>query len=188
MKKLICVLILSTTLPAALWAGETGQEVTRAKQAIALFAQSLKSELVSAMQAGGPVNAIEVCHSRAEVIARQISQQSGMQLSRVSTFNRNPDNAARDWQIAVLETFEERRSAGEKANTLSWTETAETSGGPEFRFMKAIPTDGLCLQCHGTAIPAEVAGKLAELYPHDKAVGYREGDIRGAFVVTSLLD
>ena len=54
--------------------------------------------------------------------------------------------------------------------------------------MKAIPTDGLCLQCHGTAIPAEVADKLAELYPHDKAVGYREGDIRGAFVVTSLLD
>lgn len=54
--------------------------------------------------------------------------------------------------------------------------------------MKAIPTAGLCLQCHGTAINPEVSAKLNELYPHDKAVGYREGDIRGAFLVTSKLD
>ena len=54
--------------------------------------------------------------------------------------------------------------------------------------MKAIPTGGLCLQCHGTAIAPKLAEKLSELYPEDKATGYSEGEIRGAFVVTRQLD
>ena len=54
--------------------------------------------------------------------------------------------------------------------------------------MKAIPIGGLCLQCHGTAIAPELAEKLSELYPEDKATGYREGDMRGAFVVTRRLE
>jgi hypothetical protein len=49
--------------------------------------------------------------------------------------------------------------------------------------MKAIPTGGLCLACHGETIDPAVAGKIAELYPEDKATGFREGDLRGAFVV-----
>jgi hypothetical protein len=54
--------------------------------------------------------------------------------------------------------------------------------------MKAIPTGALCLQCHGLDIAPPVAEKIAELYPYDKATGYREGDIRGAFVVTKLIE
>ncbi|RPH93345.1 MAG: DUF3365 domain-containing protein, partial [Lysobacterales bacterium] len=33
-----------------------------------------------------------------------------------------------------------------------------------------------------------VAQKIAELYPDDKASGYSEGDIRGAFVVTRRVE
>ena len=42
----------------------------------------------------------------------------------------------------------------------------------------------LCLGCHGKSIAPEVKAKLAELYPEDKATGFSEGDLRGAFVVT----
>jgi len=51
--------------------------------------------------------------------------------------------------------------------------------------MKALPTQGLCLNCHGgpDKIAGEVKAKLAELYPADKAVGYSEGQIRGALTV-----
>jgi hypothetical protein len=54
--------------------------------------------------------------------------------------------------------------------------------------MKAIPTGGLCLQCHGKALAPPVAEKLAELYPGDKATGYEQGDLRGAFVITRQLN
>jgi len=57
----------------------------------------------------------------------------------------------------------------------------------EFRFMKAIPMAANCLQCHGTEISPAVSAKLTELYPQDKAVGYKEGDLRGAFVVVKNL-
>jgi hypothetical protein len=32
-----------------------------------------------------------------------------------------------------------------------------------------------------------VTAKLNELYPADKAIGYKEGDLRGAFVVVKNL-
>jgi hypothetical protein len=188
MKNYTIGLCLAAMLPGCLSAFDDAEELSRAKQATASFALALKSELVAAMQSGGALEAIEVCHTNANAIALQVSQESGMHLSRVSAKNRNPGNAAEEWQLEILNLFEQRKLAGESPATLSWSETVETVEGAEFRFMKAIPTAGLCLQCHGTAIAPDVTEKQAELYPDDKAVGYREGDIRGAFLVTRRLD
>jgi hypothetical protein len=71
---------------------------------------------------------------------------------------------------------------------MTWQEIADDGGRREFRFMKAITTQPLCLTCHGEAISPEVAAKLSELYPDDRATGFREGDLRGAFVVTRVLE
>jgi hypothetical protein len=51
--------------------------------------------------------------------------------------------------------------------------------------MKALPTQELCLACHGTAgrIDPAVRARLAELYPGDRATGYRPGEIRGALTL-----
>jgi Protein of unknown function (DUF3365) len=160
----------------------------QAKASVAAFASALKSELTAAMQAGGPLQAIEVCNSQAPVIAREVSLQQGMQVSRVSERNRNPGNAPTEWQAAVLREFQARLEAGEALDSLAWHDIAATRDGREFRFMQAIPTAPLCLACHGEVIAPPVAAKLAELYPDDQATGFREGDIRGAFVVTRSLD
>jgi hypothetical protein len=162
----------------------TGQ----AKASAAAFATALKSELTAAMQAGGPLQAIAVCNSKAPAIAREVSLQQGMQVSRVSERNRNPGNAPTEWQATVLQEFQARLEAGEHVDSLAWHDIQVTDDGREFRFMKAIPTAPLCLACHGEAIAAPVAAELAELYPDDKATGFREGDMRGAFVVTRSLD
>ena len=166
---------------------EANTEV-QARDAVAVFSAALQSELAAAMHAGGPLNAIEVCQERAPAIAAAVSLDSGMELARVSLRNRNPGNAPNAWQAAVLEEFEARRAAGEKIDALTWQEIADSNGRQEFRFMKAIPTASLCLACHGQALAPPVAAKLAELYPDDKATGFREGDLRGAVVVTRYLD
>jgi hypothetical protein len=158
-----------------------------ARAAISTFAAALKTELVSAMQQGGPLNAIEVCHTNARAISEQVSAEQGLRLGRVSLRNRNPLNAPLDWQVPVLDSFERRVKEGESPDALDWSVVATVNGSSEFRYMKAIPTAGLCLQCHGTAISPEVSGVLNELYPQDKATGYQAGDIRGAFVVTKNL-
>lgn len=182
----ICCL-LAMLLSGRVHAAEATDQVT-AQAAIAAFAGALKAELTSAMQAGGPLNAIEVCNARAPAIAAAVSLERGMQLSRVSLRNRNPDNAPNVWQAAVLQEFEARIADGENAAGLAWQENAETDGQRQFRFMKAIPTGSLCLACHGESISPPVSEKIAELYPNDKATGFREGDLRGAFVVTRPLD
>lgn len=162
-------------------------ESNRAKAAIASFASALQAELKNAMQQGGPVNAIGVCNTTAMPITAKVSLEQGLALSRVSRKNRNPANAPNDWQGEVLESFENRKADGEEPATMAWSEIVEKDGKQQFRFMQAIPTGALCLQCHGSDISPEVSARLAELYPGDKATGYAAGDIRGAFVVTRNL-
>ena len=50
--------------------------------------------------------------------------------------------------------------------------------------MKAIPTGGICLTCHGTGLSPDIDAVLSQSYPHDLARGYEVGDVRGAFSVT----
>ncbi len=174
--------LMCVTASATAFAGQpTDRE--QAMAATAAFGKTLKAELVAGMQAGGPLNAIEVCNTRAPAIAEAVSLEQGVQVSRVSLKNRNPGNAPNDWQKAVLVDFEERVETGEDAGGLSWQETVDTGQGQEYRFMKAIPTGGVCLACHGKSLAPEVEAKIAELYPGDKATGFSEGDLRGAFVV-----
>jgi hypothetical protein len=163
-------------------------ELDWAKEATMEYAGALKSELKAAIHAGGALQAIEVCNTKALIIDEEVSLANDVNLSRVSTRNRNPANVPNEWQKAVLNSFETRKLAGEDASALTWHEVAQTDNGPEFRFMKAIPTGALCLQCHGTEIAPPVAEKLAELYPDDQATGFSQGDLRGAFVVTRLLE
>lgn len=183
------LLAIASPLPAAEpLQPDAGLLVGQAQASVAAFASALKSELTSAMQAGGPLEAIEVCNIKAPVIAREISLQQGVEVTRVSERNRNPGNAPNEWQAAVLQEFQSRLAAGEDGDSLVWHDVSETDGGRQFRFMKAIPTAPMCLACHGQSIAPPVARKIADLYPGDRAVGYSEGDIRGAFVVTRSLD
>jgi hypothetical protein len=159
-------------------------DVNAAKAAIKQIAGALQSELKTAMQSGGPTAAISICNTRAIPITDKVSRQQGLNISRVSLRNRNPANAPNDWQMAVLETFQQQKSDGKDVTTLAWSETVDVGNGKEFRFMKAIPTGEVCLACHGATLAPEVSSVLANLYPEDRATGFDVGDIRGAFVVT----
>lgn len=156
----------------------------QAKSAVQALGGTLKGELEAAMKAGGPVEAMKICHTKAPEIAKAISAEKGMEVSRISLKNRNPVmGVANEWQTKVLNDFEAKKAAGEDPATMTYAEVVDK----EFRFMKAIPTGAVCLKCHGTDLSPEVTAKLTELYPQDKATGYKEGDLRGAFVVVKQL-
>ena len=152
----------------------------------AKFAEKLKSELVGAMKVDGPVNAIEVCNVSAPAIAADASA-NGWSAGRTSLKTRNPKNAPDAWEKRTLEEFDAAKSAGADAAKLEHFEVIEENGVRTFRFMKAIPVAEPCLACHGEAIKEPVSAKLKELYPDDRATGYKVGDIRGAFTLSSAL-
>lgn len=154
-----------------------------ATTAIKELAGSLKSSLMAAMQDGGPVEAVAVCNLIAPTLAAEISKKYGMDIRRTSLKVRNPDNEADAWETDVLQRFETRLAAGEAIQKLTFSEKVSSPEGEHWRMMKAIPTDKVCLSCHGSKIAAPIQANIDKYYPDDMATGFKLGDIRGAFTV-----
>ena len=147
------------------------------------FTASLEGELASAIQSGGAVKAMDVCHSGAPKMAAWLAEKQGATLTRESLENHNP-NEASAWQTDVLKEIETRQAAGEPIEQLVFKEIAGEAGKQEFRMMQAIPTGKACLTCHGSKVAPNVYATLNMLYPVD---GYSARDVRGAFVYVKSL-
>ncbi len=141
------------------------------------FGKRLKTELQAAMSQGGPANAVDVCKEQAPRIAAALSRESGAKVRRTSLRFRNPGNAPEPWEAQVLRDFDNADNPDE----LTYFEASEDGVA---RYMRAIPTAPLCLACHGEQLDPSVAEMLAREYPHDRATGYRAGEIRGAFSIS----
>ena len=177
------VLFSILSMPAAAQppAQPTDELVNEARSMVKAFGGSLKQALQAAIQEGGLSNGIGVCNTVAPEIAANTSNEEWT-ISRTSLKVRNPGNAPTDWQEIQLLAMDKQPMKNGKPVEV-W-QVSEASGQPGFQYMSAIPTQKLCLGCHGKSIDPEVKAKLEELYPEDKATGFSEGDLRGAFVVT----
>ncbi|MFO7953241.1 DUF3365 domain-containing protein [Thioalkalivibrio sp.] len=162
------------------------ERIAANRDAIQKFASTLQGELMSAMESGGPTEAIQVCNERAPAIARDISAETGIEIGRTSLKLRNQDNAPDRWERLTLQGFDAQHAAGTAAADLPprFGVVESDDGEPQFRFMAAIPTGGACLTCHGSDVSGDVKNALERLYPEDQATGFSEGDVRGAFTVT----
>lgn len=175
------ILAACTSLPAM---ADTQENVMEARKIIKQFATELKGELKKAMKEGGPVNAISVCNDKAPSITDSVSASSGWSVARTSLKPRATSNSPLPWERKVMEAFEARKAAGADPKTLDYSDIVEEDGKKVFRYMKAIPTAKVCLKCHGGEnVKADVVMRLKSLYPSDQARGFKEGDIRGAFVL-----
>lgn len=151
----------------------------RAQSAISVFQNALKSELMAAMQKGGPKAAVEICNEKAPQIAEKVNLDNGVIISRTSLKVRNPDNEPSEWEKTVLEDFEKRKSGGEAIQDMISYKNEDNV----YTYMKPIPMMGMCASCHGSHVPQPLYKDIKKFYPNDKAIGFEPGDIRGAFVV-----
>lgn len=155
--------------------------------------KKMQPKLLEVLQAevkeSGHAGAISVCRDKAPQMAKALSEQTGWAIRRVSLKNRNPKAVPDAWEQAVLQDFEKRLAAGEDPAKIDKGELVDTNGQKTYRYMKALPTQELCLFCHGQTnkLAPGVAVKLQELYPDDKATGYSEKQIRGAITVKKSL-
>jgi Protein of unknown function (DUF3365) len=188
MKQLMTFFALGMVVISTAHAGDYTAEIAASRATVKEFMQTLKQELQGGMQDGGPVNAISVCNLSAPGIANTYSVRNGWDVGRTSLRLRNPANAPDAWERSVLESFEERKAAGEDPAKMEHHEVVRRDGVKELRYMKAIPTAKLCLACHGENIDSITRTRLEKLYPDDQALGYKAGDIRGAFSITQPLD
>lgn len=184
--------LIAAACLAALSATSFAQE-GNVLQEVRMTALSMPPKLLDVLnaeiKAGGHASAISVCREKAPQMAKALSEAKGMEIRRVSLKNRNPKAVPDAWERSILENFDRRLEAGEKPGLLEASEIVTIDGKRTLRYMKALPTQDLCLSCHGTEdkIEKEVKAKLKELYPDDKATGYQAAQIRGAITVKKPL-
>ncbi len=170
-------------------AGGADERAAESRAVIKAFAGELQAALKGAIQSGGPLEAIAVCNEKAPAIAARHGDAKNWEVGRTSLKYRNPGNAPDEWETSVLRSFEQRKAAGEDIKSMDYAEFVELDGKEVFRYMKAIPTGEVCLNCHGgDNVKPEVEARLAEFYPDDQARGYSIGDIRGAFSIAQPVE
>ena len=152
------------------------------------------------------------CPDLAPTIASTFSKDTGYLVRRVSNRTRNARNIPDDWQAKQLENFEKMAEQGKDRTTFLINKPDHTDEVPSqlttmefeataftneedieyFNYMRSITMPPLtmlpCLKCHGSIeeggeVTADVLDAIEGLYPYDMALGYKAGDIRGAWTI-----
>jgi hypothetical protein len=178
--------VLSTSFAATLAHANDEALMAEARKVATTLPPKLIVALQDEIKKSGPEGAIPICKDMAPKMAGEISQQTGWKIKRVSLKTRNDARAIPDpWEKAALEDFDKRAAAGESPAKLEKGEKI----GNEYRFVKALPVQALCLNCHGPAdqLSPAIKAALGQHYPNDRATGYSEGQIRGVISVRKAL-
>ncbi|MDJ0956886.1 MAG: DUF3365 domain-containing protein [Arenicellales bacterium] len=190
-KRCSLFIFVALTAQSASSQEELTERTQAAGQTVMAFAKELGGALKAELGKGDPSKAIGVCRDIAPSVANRLSLQSGWKISRVGTRVRNPMIGTPDaWEQQVLIDFKSRAAQGQSYKEMSHSEVVEEPGGRYFRFMKPIPVQEVCLACHGNIddLAETVRNALTEHYPHDQAVNYKLGDLRGAFSIKQPLE
>ena len=187
----LAVLLSASLVSAQPGPGPNQSAMQETRDIAAAMLKELGQTLQAAMADGGPENAIGVCKTQAPEIAMKLSMKHQLKVARVGTRARNPDmGVPNEWQTQAMKQFESRLAKGDKPYDIEFIQLVKSgSYDLELRYAKPIVLQPMCTACHGTPeqISPEVKAKLDQLYPNDKAVNYKPGELRGAVVVTRLL-
>jgi glutamyl/glutaminyl-tRNA synthetase len=156
--------------------------IEKGKKITSMAQQELSKNLLNALNTGGTDFALSFCNSKALFLTDSISNSLNFKLKRVSDNIRNHLNVAEPNEIAYIKILKENIKNG-----LPLTPKI-ISGNGEKKGLYPIVTNSVCTQCHGNEkdINPEVLNKIKKLYPGDKAIGYKENEIRGLWVVKFL--
>ena len=150
-----------------------GKEITKNTQML------LGKNLKGTMKTKGPVAAVSFCSTKAIPLTSEMEQKYHASIKRVSDKLRNPKNEGNANEKAIIAQYKASLSKGE-----ALTPVTQVEKDGKVHFYAPIKVGGLCLTCHGTAVAKPVDSILKLTYPNDKAIGYKQGDLRGIWSIT----
>jgi hypothetical protein len=160
-----------------------------AKPIVQMLKDSLFAELSAAIKSSGPLGAIDICNASALKITEAVSEKSKYQveIKRVSRKFRNPANSPDSTDLKILQSYETDFANGTNPPSHISFQVLENNK-PVNYFYSPLKIQPICLNCHGDPVTMdkELVSKLKQLYPQDKATGYKEGDFRGLVRVKIL--
>ncbi len=154
--------------------------LVKGKQIVQKAQSTLGKNLMKTIQSKGVLGAMDFCSAKAMLLTDSLSKELNVMIKRVSDKNRNPQNIANDIELNYITEAKQLIANGKKPlphiidnknNTISYY---------------PIMTNKACLKCHGEKnidIKANVVAKIDSLYPADKAIDYKENELRGIWVL-----
>lgn len=140
----------------------------------------LGENLMGTIQKKGTIEALAFCNIQAMPLTDSMSTKYNASIKRVSDKNRNPDNKANAEELTYIQHFKKQLANNKEPQPIVLEK------GNKVQFYYPIPTNTMCLQCHGkpNEINPAVRAKTLKLYPQDLAVGYSENEVRGIWSIT----
>ncbi len=187
--------ILLTTLSATLLLAAPKAKLTQEEKQLQytikigdksskILLNTLNSKMKNKIVNSGIIKAVDFCSDKAYILTQKTNKKipKGVRIKRISRKYRSPANIPKSDEVEVLESFE----AMLKANIVLPEYLIQKVDGSTLKYYKPIVIkEKVCLECHGQVSKnIDLRRKVAELYPLDKAIEYKMGDLRGAVVVT----
>ncbi len=155
--------------------------LSQGRRVVSLSFGALSTRLQQAIVEQGTDHAIAFCNIHALPLTDSLSQAMNVNISRTALRFRNPENAPEPLDEQMMKYFGQLElQVGRLPDTL----VIDESGF--YVYMAPILTLPACLQCHGlpeTEINHQTISLVRSLYPDDKAIGFREGELRGMWKV-----
>jgi hypothetical protein len=178
----ITTLLLSTLLLGSVAMAEEMPAKQEGIKYIKMLGGALKSQLKEKMKEDpSGLTALAFCTSSADKITNEVNTKlpKYAKVRRTALKVRNdkvnlPDATDRK----VMETFQ--KTIAEKKldkKTIMVVEEGDTT-----RIYKPLVTQKVCLKCHGSDLSPKISEALESAYPHDHAVDFKEGELRGVIV------
>lgn len=141
----------------------------------------LGKNLMGTIQKKGTLEALAFCNEKAYPLIDSMSVVHNANLKRVSDKPRNQNNQANEKELAYINSFKK-----DIKNSIEPKAIVDQLDN-KIQVYYPITTNGMCLQCHGKPnqdIQKSTLSMLANLYPQDKATGYRVNEVRGIWSIT----
>lgn len=163
--------------PAAAAPPQLRPEISRADVVIVEIHSGLRSALEAKLAKVSPELALFTCHTSAADLSRRIARRDGISSGLTSDRLRNAHNAPPDWTSSLVTAYAGRRAASVDGFVVDL--------GDRVGVLRPMIQDAVCARCHGPAerLDPAVRDTLGRLYPEDRAIGFRRGEIRGWYWV-----
>lgn len=138
---------------------------------------TLSSTMKNKMQESGPVGALRFCNTKAIQLTGLYTSPTLVSVKRSSSKIRNVHNKPDEWELAALKKFEANPGI---------TRISEKHADGTIRYYRPIIIMENCLKCHGNpeTFSDSLKSTLHALYPGDKAINYKPGELRGIWSLT----
>jgi len=146
--------------------------------------QTLGKKLKQHLKKDGLIEGAKFCSLNAYDLTNEIDKKYGddVHVKRISTKYRNMANAPTEDESKILNAI---ATLNEEEVILPPYFIEQVNRDTYKYYKPLVISKGICLECHGDIKKGKaITTFIDKAYPHDKARGYKIGDMRGAVLVT----